>query len=216
MDFRHVDFDAVIDVVAQLIDAARPVPVIAGQTGPGIVLPSMRVAAAVRVAPRFGVNPEPLRPRFVQHPLQGYISQPVIGIAAADIGVHAGKPDLRELLVAHRLHFAVDRPVFAPQHGTECRALVVERQCMTDAIDMRRQIAVGQRHRPNIAIDAYFHFVERNTIGVRRVPHADEGDVRKPLFDLVAQRQIFPVLDALVAAAELLLARRAPSRRNAL
>jgi hypothetical protein len=66
---------------------------------------------------------------LVHHPLQRHPRQPILGIAAADIRVHAREPDLRNL--------AGWRILFVPKHGMEGAPLVVKGDGMAGALHDR-------------------------------------------------------------------------------
>ena len=67
--------------------------------------------------------------RLADHPGQRHVGQRVVGIAAADIGVHAGEPDLAQPV---RRHLAASGHLplgdLVPEQRVEGVALVVQRQ----------------------------------------------------------------------------------------
>ena len=118
VDFRPPDDDRVVLVfrlavigVAQQLELARPVAIIGAEARAGIVDAAVLVAHGDRVLERVGIGHrrrrlgsrrlelEAAALRLGDHPDKGNVGQRVVGIAAADVGMHAGEPDLAELLV---------------------------------------------------------------------------------------------------------------------
>ena len=70
--------------------------------------------------------------RFVEHPDQRNVGQRIVGIAAADVGMHAGEPDLADLLICDvtllvRIEFEGGTIFSSHSSGME-RALFIERR----------------------------------------------------------------------------------------
>ncbi len=107
---------------------------------------------------------------LADHPSQRDERQVVVRVAAADVRVHAGKPDLLDAL-------GVVRARLVPQHRLEGVALVVDRDRVAGAIDLRRQLLIGEAVRVEDAVDHRRQLVDRKAHGIDGVPDADEPDL---------------------------------------
>ena len=102
----------------------------------------------------------------------------VVRISAADIGMHAGEPDL-----ADTLRLGAPRPgrdgfrALIPQQRMECGALIIQREGVAGLADQGVELPVRQFERPQIAADAACHFVDGQAVGGNSIPQAEKGDV---------------------------------------
>jgi hypothetical protein len=80
--------------------------------------------------------------RFLQYPQQRNISQAVVGITAADIGVHSGKPNL-----ANTVRGAITCEFLAliPHERVEGRALVIKSKCVMGSLDLLAELEILER-----------------------------------------------------------------------
>src|SRR5450830_1309942 len=121
--------------LAERGDVARTISVVTAQTSARIVntavfvLRRLRVAKSLRASFRQRLERKAGSGRFRHDPDQRNLGQRVVGIAAADIGMHAGKPDLADSLigeVALAVGAGLERRFVAlvPQCRMESRTLV--------------------------------------------------------------------------------------------
>ena len=123
------------------------------------------------------------------HPRQRRERQAVVRIPAADVGVHAGEPHLRDpLLVDVRRRGVLRLLVLGPQQREERLALVVQGQRVTRALDAGRRPPVLGQHRPDPPFPPARQFVDRQPVRRHRVPHAEELDVHLPGAVRIEQR----------------------------
>ena len=131
---------------------------------------------------------EPASLRLGDHPDEGDVGQRIVGIAAADIGMHAGEPDLADTLVLDEAlccgigqrRSAIGAGGLVPELRVEGGAFLVERQRLAGARDARGQMFARQFKPPEIFMNAAGHFVDRHAVGGNRVPNADEPDLDVP------------------------------------
>ena len=164
--------------------APRPVSVIAAQPVPRIVDAAVLVLGRsypcerVRIGTRRRLQGEPAAACLGQHPGERYMGERVIRISAADIGMHAGEPDLGNSFRTGFPGAGGNRlQPLVPQQGMESSALVVERKGVTGLANPSIELPVRQFERPQIAADAPRHFVDGEAVGGHRVPETEEGDV---------------------------------------
>ena len=120
---------------------------------------------------------------FLHHPQQRDVAQALVRIAAADVRVHAGEPDLLQpaLLAFRCLGRRCVLVHFVPQQRLERVALVVQRQRVPGALDPHVQ--AGSRACSAGRSSCRWRASSRRTDRRRRdgVPHADEADGRRRL-----------------------------------
>ncbi len=111
MDFRQVDLHLVVRRageahVAQVAQLARAIAVVAAEAGARVIESAVLVPARlgvnehVRVGVRRLLECEAAGLRLLHDPDEGNVGQRIVGIAAADVRVNAGKPYLAETFVA--------------------------------------------------------------------------------------------------------------------
>ena len=119
VDLRPLDQDFVVFLlgilrVAKLHQFARPIAVVATKPLARIVDAAILVAFRDRVLERIGVSRRRRGIRFElqtavlrlgDHPDERNVGQRIVGIAAADVGMRAGEPDLADLLVLDETFF---------------------------------------------------------------------------------------------------------------
>src|SRR5262245_14445010 len=113
---RRRDLDLVLAVVAHALDAARTIAVITGNARDAIIIFAVRLGAVADLFAFRWIKSQ-LRADLVDHPLERDICQTVVGITAADIRMHAGKPHLLDAILT---------VLFAPKHRPERGALVIQ------------------------------------------------------------------------------------------
>src|SRR5262245_58019392 len=134
MDFWYIDryvFTAVIgSCVAQLVDVSRAVAIISANPASRIIETSVLVrcgpTATLCIWLLIGVafEPQPFVSRFLNDPGQRNAGKRVIRVAAANIRVNAGEPDLSHALVSclPLIACSLELTAFVPQYriGMSC------------------------------------------------------------------------------------------------
>ena len=172
VDLRHRDFHAIALVVGvpgirQRGYTPRPIAIVATQPVSRIVDAAVLVLGrsnareCVGIGARSRLQGEAAPARFGQDPGERYMGERVIRISAADIGMHAGEPDLGDPLRI-RIPDAGGRGFRAlvPQQGMERGALVVERERVAGLANQGMKLPVRQFERPQIPADAPRHLVD--------------------------------------------------------
>ena len=118
--------------------------------------------------------------RFGQHPVERDEREALLRVAAADVRMRPGEPDLRDT--------AFSLPALVPQQRAERMPFVVQRQRMAGAIDARAQAVVRKLEPVHGAVE-HIGQVERQSDRINRVPDADEPDA-----DLGVVRSLTPEL----------------------
>ena len=116
---------------------------------------------------------------FLHHPQQRDVAQALVRIAAADVRVHAGEPDLLQAVLPDLQvpgHAVLVQ--FVPEQRQEGIALVVQRQRVPGALDPHVQAVVGHAQREDPVVDGARQLREGTAVGRDGVPHADEADGR--------------------------------------
>src|SRR4051812_38676247 len=93
MNLRRRDLDAVKVVIAQARDAARAVTIVTRKPRARVVLTSLLVGVIGCILA--GIR-EKSEVDLAHHPVERAVGKTVIGVSAANVGMHAGKPDLFE------------------------------------------------------------------------------------------------------------------------
>ena len=140
--------------MAQVGNLARPIAIVAAQAlariidAPVLVALTFNVGDGVRIRRRRGLVDKAAGVSLTHDPVERYVRQGVVGIAAAHVGMHAREPHLADALV-FRLPNAVGARgcrllvALVPQHGMEGRALIVQCQRVTGALNSVAQARSG-------------------------------------------------------------------------
>ena len=137
----------------------------------------------------------------LDHPVERQVGQPAALVAAADVGVHAGKPHLLDALVAAMLGL--------PPHGRlELHAVLVDGQRMAGVVDDAADVGVVELEAaPADPVQPRARDAER----AHRVEHAEEAHahvgVREAAQLLLVGREALLGPGAVVGPGELLVAR---------
>ena len=99
-----------------------------------------RLRPLLDLAQLLRVEPQPFAALLLEadlpdHPAERDRREIVVGVAAADVGVHAREPDLLDAL-------GIRRAALIPEHRVEGVALVVNRDRVAGALDLPRQVLV--------------------------------------------------------------------------
>ena len=167
-------------------DIARLIAVISAEAGAAVV---ERPGAARQRAEALGDGLDGPQARFLRllhHPEERDVAEALVGIAAADVGMHAGEPDLLEapgvdparlLLSLRRL----DRAFLVhlvPRQRVEGIALIVDGEGVAGAANAVGKRIIGHAQRDEPFVDSLGDLRDRAAIGRHRVPNADELDDR--------------------------------------
>jgi hypothetical protein len=171
-DLHRIALAAGQPVVAQVFYLPRPVAIISGDSGAGIILPAIFISCRARrtksvgIVWRIGFEGQAAQPRLLHDPVKRNVGQRIIRIAAADIGVHAREPDLTQAFVLNpphpiRISWSGTLASFAPKHRMKGRAFIIDRKSMARSLNLRRQNSIRQFERPNPFADTASHFLNR-------------------------------------------------------
>jgi hypothetical protein len=105
-----------------------------------------------------------------QLPQEGNVGRTMVGVAAADIGVHAGEPDLADHLILGRNRGS------GPQHRLERLTAFIDRQGLEGMFDVAAKAGVVEPVGFCAGMPALQHPVPRHAKRTHRVPHADAAD----------------------------------------
>ena len=119
---------------------------------------------------------EPFLFRLLDHPAQRHVREAIVRISTADIGMHTGKPDLREAIGSYAAVFlALRLGSLVPGDREEGSALVIEaKACL--ACRTRSNSEVSEPHRPDPFVDRHRELIDRKAIGRDRVPETYKMD----------------------------------------
>ena len=118
---RGRDENVVLAVVAQLFEAARSVAIVPSYSRTGVVGGAMSIGRMTIERDLIGVETQTRALGAVEHPDERNVGEVVDGIAAADVGMDAGEPNLADPRV-------VGRVFFVPYQRPEGRPFVIQRQ----------------------------------------------------------------------------------------
>ncbi len=159
------------------VDVAWPVAIVGAQALARVVEPRVGGLAVGDLLHRRRVQRQPRGRGLAHHPVQRHQRLPVLGVAAADVGVHAGEPHLRQPAGRHAAGRDELRLVrLVEQHRVEGLALLVQRQRVAGALHVQAQVVVDRLHRPDQQRDAPLELVDRHAVGGDGVPQAQEAD----------------------------------------
>jgi len=160
------------------LEVARLVAVVARNATARIIHGAVLVGQRLLLGADGLQQPQPGVCRFGQHPVQGNVCQALVRIAAADIGMHARKPDLFDALA------------WLPEVGVEHVALIGQGQRVNGVCHAIAECAVRNVERPDHRVDEDGEFVDGHSIGGHRIPDANEVDLDHLLLGYLGVPQI--------------------------
>ena len=105
--------------------------------------------------------------------------------------MHAGKPDLAQAFIVNRIR---SRPIiFIPQHRLKGFTLLIQRQRMTRPFNAIRNIPIFNGQRPHHHIPGPRQFIQRQSIGVNRIPDPHKLD-NEVVFPVMIPERIVDVV----------------------
>jgi len=118
---------------------------------------------------------EPAARRLADHPAERQMRQAVVGIAAADVGVGAGEPDLAQTRRTV-IRFLGQFRRLVPAQREECAALIVDGEGLARRLNAINEVEICERQRPDHAVERARQLFDRQTIGRNGVPDTEKMD----------------------------------------
>ena len=189
LDPVDVDFDFVAGAIgklhiAEVDEFPRPVSVVAPKATAGIVKPAVLVSRRLGTLHHVRIETDTLlesqfvlRANLLHNPVQRNLRQRIVGIAAADVGMDAGEPDLGQL--------AFRNAILVPENGMKGGPFVIEREGVArlqNALLVKG--AIWKLEWPDPFADASGQFIDRRPVRRNRVPETEKRDLDVLRLDL--------------------------------
>src|SRR5262249_45656094 len=167
-DLYRIALAAGQPVMAQVFYFPRPITIISGDAGAGIILPAVFVSCrrsrskCVRVVWRIAFEDQAAQPRLLHNPVKRNVGQRIIRIAATDISVHAREPDLTQAFFFDpphpiRIGWSGTLASLGRKHRMKRRAFIIDRKRTACTLDRRRQNSTSEIERPDPFADTARH-----------------------------------------------------------